>query len=204
MTPDLFAALVLFAVVASFTPGPNNTMLMASGANFGLMRSIPHMLGVSAGFVGLLLGIGLGVGGLFAAWPPLQGLLQVGGALYLLYLAWKMATAKGLGGDTVGARPQTFWQAAAFQWINPKGWTMALSAFATYAPKTGYLPAVLTIVAVFAAVNVPCVLTWTGFGAGLSRWLDRPAVLRAFNVGMAILLVASLYPLAAVYWAGRA
>ncbi len=201
MTPDLFAALMVFAIVASFTPGPNNTMLMASGANFGLVRSAPHMLGVVVGFAVLLLSIGLGLGGLFAAWPALQGVLQVGGALYLLYLAWKIATAKGVGGGGSGARPQTFRQALAFQWINPKAWMIGVSAFATYAPKTGYVPAVLVIVAVFAAVNVPCALTWTGFGVGLRRFLDRPAVLRAFNITMAALLIASLYPLAAEWMA---
>lgn len=201
MTQDLFAAFVLFAVVASITPGPNNTMLMVSGANFGFARSVPHMLGVSVGFVGLLLSVGLGLGGVFAVWPPLQGILQVGGALYLLYLAWKIATAKGLGDNPVGAMPQTFWQAVAFQWVNPKAWTMALSAFAAYAPKTGYVPAVLMIVAVFAVVTVPCVMIWTGSGVGLGRFLDRPAVMRIFNITMAALLVASLYPLVAE-WMG--
>ena len=199
MTSDLFAALILFAVVGSFTPGPNNTMLMASGANFGLARSLPHMTGVSVGFAGMLLGTGFGLGGLFALWPPLQAVLQVGGAAYLLYLAWKLATSEGLGGPAAGAAPQTFWQAAAFQWINPKAWTMALSAFSTYAPKHDFTSAVLVIVAVFTVVNVPCLLVWTGFGVGVRRFLDRPAVLRGFNVTMAVLLAASLYPLAAAW-----
>lgn len=201
MTSDLFAALIVFVVVASFTPGPNNTMLMASGANFGMARSIPHMLGVSVGFVGLLTGIGLGLGGLFALWPALQSVLQAGGALYLLYLAWKLATSEGLGGPAAGAAPQSFWQAVAFQWINPKAWTMGLSAFSTYAPRHDYAAAVLVIVTVFAAVNVPCVLVWTGFGVGLRRFLDRPAVLRVFNLTMAALLAASLYPLIAQWLA---
>ena len=201
MTPDLFAACWLFAIVASITPGPNNAMLLASGANFGLARSIPHMLGVLVGFVGLLLSVGFGLGGLFYAWPALHGVLQVGGALYLVYLAGKIATTKGLGDDAVSVRPQTFWQAVAFQWVNPKAWTMALSAFATYAPKSGYAPAVLVIVAVFAVVNVPCVLIWTGFGVGVSRFMHRPAAMRAFNIAMAALLVASLYPLAAEWLA---
>lgn len=178
-------------------------MLMVSGANFGLVRSAPHMTGVVIGFVVLLLSVGLGLAGLFAAWPALQGVLQVGGALYLLFLAWKIATARGLGGEAAGARPQTFWQAAAFQCINPKAWMIGVSAFSTFAPKAGYVPAVLVIVAVFAAVNVPCALTWTGFGMGLSRVLDRPVALRAFNIAMAVLLVASLYPLAAE-WIARA
>lgn len=201
VTSDLFVALVLFAIVASITPGPNNTMLMASGANFGLARTVPHMMGVWVGFVALLLAIGLGLGGLFAAWPALQGMLQVAAVVYLIYLAWKLASAKSLGVNDVGAKPQTFGQAVAFQWVNPKAWTMALSAFGAYAPKAGYGAAVLLIVAVFAAVTVPCALVWTGFGVGVRRFLGRPAVLRAFNIGMALLLLASMYPLVAA-WLG--
>jgi len=144
---ELFGAVVLFATVASFTPGPNNTMLMASGANFGLARTVPHMVGVVTGFVLLLLCIGLGLGGLFAAFPRLQDVLQIGGAAYLLYLAWKLASAKGLADGVAGERPQTFWQAFAFQWINPKAWTSGISVFAAYAPKSGYTGAVLIIAA---------------------------------------------------------
>jgi len=196
LSTNLLAAITLFAIVASFTPGPNNTMLMASGANFGVRRTIPHMLGVLVGFVGLLLCIGFGLGGLFTAFPRLQDILQIGGAIYLCYLAWKLANAKGLNAGSVGVHPQTFWQAVAFQWINPKAWTMGLGAFAAYAPRNGYTLAVAVIVGVFAIVNVPCVLVWTGLGAGVSRFLHRPAILRTFNITMALLLIASLYPLA--------
>ena len=194
MSPDLFAAFVLFAAVSSITPGPNNTMLLASGANFGLARTLPHLIGVSAGFLLLLLCVGLGLGGLFAAWPPLHGVLQTAGALYLIYLAWKIGTAKGLGGEAAQSRPFSFWQAVAFQWVNPKAWAMALGAMTTYAPKTGYVAGVLEISAVFAVVNLPCLFVWAGSGVALRRFLNRPAVLRAFNVAMAVLLLASLYP----------
>jgi threonine/homoserine/homoserine lactone efflux protein len=201
MTAQLFSAFVLFAFVSSITPGPNNAMLLASGANFGLVRSIPHMLGVSAGFLLLLLAVGFGLGGLFAAFPALHGALQIVGAVYLLYLAWKIATAKGLGGGAVAARPQRFWQAVAFQWVNPKAWAMALGAMTTYAPKTHYVAGVLLVSGIFAAVNLPCILAWTGFGVGLRRFLDRPAALKAFNLVMAALLVASLIPLV-IEWLG--
>ncbi len=195
LTLPLMTGLVLFALVSSITPGPNNTMLLASGANFGLRRTIPHALGVSIGFLVLVLCVGLGLGGLFAAYPPLHTALQVIGGAYLLYLAYKIATAQGIGGGAVSARPQTFWQAALFQWVNPKAWAMALGGVTTYAPPQHYVANVVFIAVVFAAVNLPCISVWTAFGVGLRRFLDRPRVLRAFNLVMALLLVLSLYPI---------
>ncbi|CAN7341769.1 LysE family translocator [Phenylobacterium sp. LjRoot164] len=203
LTPELLAALALFAFVSSITPGPNNTMLMASGANFGFRASIPHMIGVSGGFLLLVVAVGLGLGGLFAAYPELHDVLAVAGGLYLLWLAWKIATSSGLGMGEAGARPQTFLQAAAFQWVNPKAWAMALGAVTAYAPREGYVTNILVVSVIFTAINLPCVASWTGFGVGLRRFLDRPAVLRAFNLGMALLLVLSLVPVALELSAGR-
>lgn len=196
LTPELIAALALFAFVSSITPGPNNTMLMASGANFGFRATRPHALGVSLGFFVLVVSVGLGLGGLFTAYPVLHDILAVAGGGYLLWLAWKIATSKGMGMGTAGAAPQTFLQAAAFQWVNPKAWAMALGAVTAYAPREHYVVNILIVSAVFTAINLPCVSVWTGFGVGLRRFLDRPAVLRAFNLTMALLLVASLIPLA--------
>ena len=203
LTPELLAALALFAFVSSITPGPNNTMLMASGANFGFRASIPHMIGVSGGFLLLVVAVGLGLGGLFAAYPELHDVLAVAGGLYLLWLAWKIATSSGLGMGEAGARPQTFLQAAAYQWVNPKAWAMALGAVTAYAPRDGYVANILVVSVIFTAINLPCVASWTGFGVGLRRFLDRPAVLRAFNVGMALLLVLSLLPVALELWGAR-
>lgn len=203
LTPELLAALALFAFVSSITPGPNNTMLMASGANFGFRASIPHMMGVSGGFLLLVVAVGLGLGGLFAAYPELHDVLAVAGGLYLLWLAWKIATSSGLGMGEAGVRPQTFLQAAAFQWVNPKAWAMALGAVTAYAPRDGYVANILVVSVIFTAINLPCVASWTGFGVGLRRFLDRPAVLRAFNVGMALLLVLSLLPVALELWGAR-
>ena len=203
LTPELLAALALFAFVSSITPGPNNTMLMASGANFGFRASIPHMMGVSGGFLLLVVAVGLGLGGLFAAYPELHDVLAVAGGLYLLWLAWKIATSSGIGMGEAGARPQTFLQAAAFQWVNPKAWAMALGAVTAYAPRDGYVANILLVSVIFTAINLPCVASWTGFGVGLRRFLDRPAVLRAFNVGMALLLVLSLLPVALELWGAR-
>lgn len=194
ITPDLIAALAVFAAASSITPGPNNTMLMTSGANFGFRPTLPHLAGVVIGFMVLIVTVGLGLGGLFTAYPALHGVLTVVGAAYLFWLAWKIGTSKGIGTGKTGARPQRFWQAFAFQWVNPKAWAMALGAVTAYAPQQGYVANVLIVAAVFAAINLPCVASWTGFGLGLRRFLDRPAVLRAFNVTMALLLVASLIP----------
>ena len=195
ITPQLLAALAVFAFVSSITPGPNNTMLMASGANFGFRASLPHLAGVALGFFVMVLGVGLGLGRVFAAWPQLHGILAVAGGAYMLWLAWKIANAKGIAGGEAGGRPQTFWQAAAFQWVNPKAWAMAVGAVTTYAPQAHYNANILLVSLVFLSINAPCVMTWTGFGVGLRRFLGRPAILRVFNLAMAALLVASLIPL---------
>lgn len=196
MTSQTFVALSLFAFVSSITPGPNNTMLMASGANFGFRATHSHLLGVIIGFFVLVLAVGLGLGGLFAAYPPLHDILAAVGAIYLLWLAWKIATAKGIGAGVSRDRPQTFLQAALFQWVNPKAWAMALGAVTAYAPREGYVANVVVVALVVMVVNAPCVASWAGFGVALRRFLDRPAILRGFNLAMAALLVASLAPVA--------
>ncbi len=195
LTPELVAALALFAFVSSITPGPNNTMLMASGANFGFRATIPHLLGVSLGFFVLVVAVGLGLGGLFIAYPMAHDILAVLGGAYLLWLAWKIATAKGIGLGEGGGTPQTFLQAAAFQWVNPKAWAMALGAVTAYTPQQDYVVNILLVSLIFMVINLPCVGVWTGFGVGLRRFLDRPAVLRTFNISMGALLAASLIPL---------
>ncbi|MBV9995399.1 MAG: LysE family translocator [Caulobacteraceae bacterium] len=194
-TPELLSAMLAFAFAASITPGPNNAMLMASGANFGLRASAAHMSGVIAGFTVLLTLCGFGLAGVFAAFPPLHALLKWGGAAYLLWLAWKIASAKGIGAKAAGPRPMTFVAAVGFQFVNPKGWAMALGAVSAYVPTRAFVANLAVALAVFAAVSVFSVLAWTAFGVALRRFLDRPAALRAFNVGMALLLVASLVPL---------
>lgn len=196
MTPQLLLAFVLFAFVTSVTPGPNNLMLLASGVNFGVRRSLPHMLGISLGFMVLVAAVGLGLGQLFEQFPPLYSALRYGGAAYLLYLAWKIAGsgAPDAEGKTTG-KPFTFLQAAAIQWVNPKAWIMAIGAITTYTPQEGFLVNVLLIAALFALVNCPSVGLWAVAGSLLRRWLGYPRVLRTFNIGMALLLVASLYPI---------
>jgi threonine/homoserine/homoserine lactone efflux protein len=200
ITPDLLAALALFCLVASITPGPNNAMLLASGANFGLRRTLPHLAGVVLGFQFLIAVIALGLGALFTAYPALHTLLKILGGAYLLYLAAKIATAKGMGGGEASGRPMTFMQAAAFQWVNPKAYAMGVGAIAAYVPRDAGVADVLLLTLVFGVVNLPCVTAWAAAGVALRRLLQRPAALRAFNWTMAALLVLSLYPLGLEAW----
>jgi threonine/homoserine/homoserine lactone efflux protein len=194
MTYEFLIGLVLFALVSSLTPGPNNLMLMASGANFGFRRTIPHMLGVAIGFTVMVLLVGIGLVQVFNTFPISYQILKVVSAAYLLYLAWKIGTAAPAAGETdsVGA-PFTFIQAASFQWVNPKAWTMALTAVSVYSPSQNVV-AMAFVAAVFGVVNLPCVSLWTTLGQQLQRFLVSPTKLRIFNITMALLLVTSLYP----------
>lgn len=193
MPPETLAALAAFAFVSSITPGPNNLMLLASGVNFGFRRTVPHMLGIGIGFTVMVALVGLGLAGVFTAWPPARPALKIAAAAYMLWLAWKIAHAAPPESAQGNANPLTFLQAAAFQWVNPKAWTMALGAIALYAPGQE-VAAVLWVAAIFGLVNLPCVSSWTVMGMALKRALQNPARLRAFNASMALLLVASLYP----------
>ena len=132
MSLDVFLALLLFAFVSSITPGPNNLMLLASGVNFGFVRTIPHMLGIGIGFLVLLLAVGFGLGAVLTAYPPIHTALKMAGGAYLLYLAWKIAMTRTMGAATGTAKPMTFLQAAAFQWVNVKAWVMAVTAMSLY------------------------------------------------------------------------
>jgi threonine/homoserine/homoserine lactone efflux protein len=193
MTYDLFLALALFAFVSSITPGPNNLMLMASGANFGFRRTIPHMLGVALGFVFMVVLVGAGLVQVFDAFPISYTVLKVASVLYLLYLAWKIANAGPAEDSGSGGTPMTFLQAAAFQWVNPKAWAMALTAISVYTPDQT-LWAIFLVGAVFGAINLPSVGSWTILGQQMARFLTNPQRLTQFNWLMAALLVASLYP----------
>ncbi|MDU9004940.1 LysE family translocator [Sedimentitalea todarodis] len=193
MDMDLFLALALFAFVSSITPGPNNLMLMTSGANFGFRRTIPHMLGVGLGFVLMILLLGAGLVRLFDAYPVAYDLLKAISVVYLLFLAYKIATAAPVSKSADVGKPMTFLQAAAFQWVNPKAWAMALTAISAYTPSQSF-GSVLLVGAVFGAINLPSVGSWTLLGQQLARILTNRTRLVAFNWTMAALLVASLYP----------
>jgi len=195
MPLDTLLALFLFAFTTSITPGPNNMMLFASGVNFGFRRTIPHMLGIGAGFFSLLLGVGLGLGAVLHTMPLVYLVLKFAGGAYLVWIAWKIATSRSLSEKESGTQPMSFAAAAAFQWVNPKAWVMAVTAMATYTIPQLYFASVLIVGAAFAIVNVPSVSTWAGFGSALRDWLSDPVRLKWFNVTMAILLVLSLWPM---------
>lgn len=195
MPLDTFLALVLFAFTTSITPGPNNMMLFASGVNFGFRRTIPHMLGIGMGFFILLLAVGLGLGALLHMVPALYTALKFAGGAYLVWIAWKIATSRSLSEGKSGLKPMSFFGAAAFQWVNPKAWVMAVTAMATYTNSELYLVSVLLVGFAFAVVNIPSVSTWAGFGSALREWLSDPVRLKWFNITMAVLLVLSLWPM---------
>lgn len=188
---ELIFALVAFAFVTSATPGPNNMMLMASGANFGLRRTVPHMLGVSLGFGGMVAILGLGIDRIIHENHALAEALKWISLAYMLWLAWKIATSAAPEGVTEGAKPMTFLQAAAFQWVNPKAWAMALGALSAYAAGVG---GALIVAVVFALVNLPAVAIWAAAGQALRGFLATPARLRLFNGAMAVLLIVSMLP----------
>ncbi|MGR3500840.1 LysE family translocator [Pseudaestuariivita sp.] len=190
---ELFWPLASFAFVSSITPGPNNLMLMASGANFGFRRTIPHMLGVGLGFVFMVLLVGAGLVQVFDRFPASYAALAAGSVLYLLWLAWKIARAAAPEGAESDGRPFTFLQAAAFQWVNPKAWTMAVTAITLYAPDRS-LAAIALVGLIFGAINLPSVSSWTLLGQQMQRVLTSDWRRVAFNWTMAALLVASLWP----------
>ena len=202
MTLTWLSAVTAFALVTCFTPGPNNTMLMASGLNFGFARTVPHLLGVSIGFAVMVLAVALGISGLFAAVPALFSLLKVVSVIYLLWLAWRIATAAPAGADADGhARPFNFLEAAAFQWVNPKAWIMAVGASATYVVAAQATVSVLVIALIFLLSGLASSSSWALGGTALRRLLASPRTVRAVNVAMAVLLVASLWPIIAE-WLG--
>ncbi len=196
MPLDTFLALLVYAFVTSVTPGPNNFMLLASGVNFGFTRTVPHMLGIGIGFLVLLLAVGFGLGAVLTAFPMLHNGLKVAGSVYLLYLAWKIASSRSMGGKgEERAQPMRFLDAAAFQWVNPKAWVMAVTAMAVYSnADRPYLSVVLVSVA-FAVVNLPSVSVWAGFGMALRGFLSDPTRLKWFNIAMGLLLAATLWPM---------
>ncbi len=204
MTTDQLLALSVFAAVSSGTPGPNNLMILTSGVNFGMKRSIPHLMGITLGFCFMIFCVGMGLQTMFTVFPQLETVLRYGGTAYLLWLAWKIANSgppSSNSGEGKAAKPMGFWAATAFQWVNPKAWFMAISAITTYASAAtdaefgSKLSQVLLVVLVFGAINLPLVACWGWFGSAMRRFLQDPKNLKIFNVTMAVMLIASLYPI---------
>lgn len=201
MTPDTLIAAGLFAVVSSVTPGPNNTMLMASGVNFGFRQSQRHLWGVNLGFTFMLLCVGLGLHSVLDRFPQFYDLLRYLGSAYMLWIAWKLASARpaAAAADSTPANarstPMGFLAAAAFQWVNPKAWVMAVTCMSTYLAPTAGMAQVALLAGVFMVLGAPCSAFWVAFGQAMRGLLQDPLRLRIFNISMALALVASLYPM---------
>jgi threonine/homoserine/homoserine lactone efflux protein len=192
---ELLGPLLVFAAVMSLTPGPNVVMVTASAANFGFRRVVPHMLGITLGFGVLLMTVGLRLAGLVRAEPRLHTVLKYGGAAYLLYLAWRIARADAASSASARAKPIGFFEAALFQWVNPKGWVIALGALSAFTTVGGdVLWETSVIASVNAATCLISVAIWAGFGAAIGRLLRARGPRMAFNWSMAGLLVLSLIP----------
>ena len=201
MSFELLTALLTFALVSTITPGPNNLMLMASGANFGFGRTLPHMSGILVGVLVMFVLVGIGLSQVFEAWPASFQVLKLMSVLYLVFLAWKIATAAGPGESAAAdGKPLTFMQAALFQWVNPKVWVVALTAITVYSPSQN-LAAVLVVALVFSMITLPSVTLWTLLGQQMARLLTSNLRLRLFNGTMGALLIASLYPVL-LDWSG--
>ena len=190
-----YLAIILFAIATCVTPGPNNTMIMTSGLNYGIQRSLPHYLGIILGFPAMVIAVGLGLASLFEQYAVLHLMLKVAGASYLSFLAWKIASAPVSDLSVTEGKPFTFLQAAAFQWVNPKAWVLAVGATATYTVAgSDYGLQVLVIAIIFLTFGAPCIMLWLWFGASLKRLLQKPETVKYFNYAMATLLVLSLLP----------
>ncbi|MCA0270535.1 MAG: LysE family translocator [Proteobacteria bacterium] len=192
MTPEAYYALIALAVATLFTPGPNNAMLASSGARFGFWPTTPHMLGVAVGFPVMLLIVGLLLGEVFKSSDLLRESLRWGGAALLLWIAWKTANAGGLSEKSSGGSPMTFVGASAFQWINPKGWSMAVAATTQFITPERPVQTAVIVAATFLTFGLASSATWVGLGQAIGRWLTTDGRQRVFNLTMAGLIVLSV------------
>jgi threonine/homoserine/homoserine lactone efflux protein len=191
---ELFFAFVLFAAVMFFTPGPNNIMVMSSGLTYGFRRTLPHILGVVVGFAFMVGAVCLGFGMVFLAFPILQTILKYVGAAYLIYLAVMIAMAGPPKPGEASRGPLTFWQGAMFQWVNVKGWVAIIGTITAYAGIAQFPLNIVLQVLIFLLMGTASITTWTLFGSALRPFLTSPRLVRVFNIAMALLLLASLYP----------
>jgi threonine/homoserine/homoserine lactone efflux protein len=195
MSHSLLIAFVMFAVVMFFTPGPNNIMLLSSGLTYGFRPTIPHVMGITVGFAFMVGAVGLGLGTIFIAYPVLQTILKYAGVAYLIYLAWAIAMSEPVAPDQDNSRgPMTFWGAAMFQWVNAKGWVMVIGTITAYAAIAAYPWNIAIQVGLSLILGAVSCTAWALFGSSLRPILTSRRVVRAFNIVMAVLLLASLYP----------
>ncbi|MGE5338775.1 MAG: LysE family translocator [Gemmatimonadota bacterium] len=190
MGHEQLIALIVFALAGSFTPGPNNTIATATGANHGLRAAVPHIFGVPFGLSSMLAVGAVGAAALIAAHPALAAGIRWAGIAYLLAIAWSIARTSAIGERAV-ARPLTFWQSAAFQYANPKAWMLAAATAGTYTAADEGLSQIVVICAVFSSACAASLVVWAAAGAALKEWLKRGARLRTFNALMGALLAAT-------------
>lgn len=195
MSQSLLLAFLLFVSVMSFTPGPNNVMLLSSGLTYGFRRTLPHMAGVTLGGAFMVGAVGLGLGAVFVAYPVLKTILKYAGAAYLIYLAAVIAMSGAARVDPAGRRgPITFWGAVIFQWINVKAWVMVIGTITAYAAIAVFPWNIVIQTSISLMIGILATTTWALFGSSLRPILTSPPKVRAFNIAMALLLLASLYP----------
>ena len=186
-------ALISLAFVASITPGPNNLMLLASGMNHGIRRTLPHLAGVSLGFGFLIFLVALGLGAVFEKYAAIELVLKIAGGVYLIYLAWKIFNTSGINSVDGADVPMTFLQAAAFQWVNPKAWVMATTATSTLLDSNdSVIGAASALTLGFWIVNLPCIATWMFSGAYAARWVENERRIRLVNRTLGVLLVGTV------------
>ena len=195
MSQQLLFAFVVFAIVMFITPGPNNIMVLSSGLTYGFRRTVPHIAGITVGFAFMVAAVGLGFGTIFVAYPVLQTILKYLGAAYLVYLAVAIATSGPPKPGEADARgPMTFWGAAMFQWVNVKGWVMVIGTITAYAAIARFPLNVAIQTVLCLPLGAASTSVWTLFGSALRPVLTSERAVRAFNIVMALLLLASLYP----------
>jgi threonine/homoserine/homoserine lactone efflux protein len=195
MSHSLLIAFVVFAAVMYFTPGPNNIMVLSSGLTFGFRPTIPHIAGITFGCAFMVAAVGVGFGAIFIAYPVLQTILKYAGAAYLVYLAATIAMSEPVKpGEETGRRPMTFWGAALFQWVNVKGWVMVIGTITAYAGIASFPWNIAIQVVLCLLLGVVSTSIWTLSGSSLRSLMTSPRAVRVFNLAMAALLLASLFP----------
>jgi threonine/homoserine/homoserine lactone efflux protein len=195
MSQSLLYAFLAFMAVMYFTPGPNNIMLLSSGLTYGFRRTIPHIAGVVIGFAFMIAAVGFGLGTVFLGYPILQTILKYAGAAYLVYLSAVIAlSGPAKPGEGDGRGPMTFLGAAMFQWINAKGWVIVIGTITAYAAIAQFPLNIAIQTLISLLVGTVSTVAWVFFGTALRAVLTSVRLVRAFNILMAILLLASLYP----------
>ncbi len=199
---EYYLSIILFCLVTSITPGPNNIMLMSSGLNHGVLKTVPHISGIIVGFPLMVAALGFGLGTIFLNYPVIHQVIKIVGISYLLFLAWKIANTSNANAGKQLKKPFTFIQAVAFQWLNPKAWVIAIGAIATFTTVGNIEIQVIIIVFTYLFVGAFSMGLWLLMGASLQKILRSQKQFQVFNVAMAVLLVMSVAPMVIMEFSG--